>query len=125
MSISQARARQIIKEEVARALRSRRLSEMGGMHGHMEDAAYEGAHEGAYEGDVYEVDETMLDDDYTMEGDYAEGEHYEGDYSMELDMEEGQHDNDQGGQHDNDLGAGDDALMESLRRRLLGRKARR
>jgi len=121
MSITQARARQIIKEEVARALRSRRLSEMGGMHGHMEDAAYEGA----YEGDVYEIDETMLDDDYTMEGDYAEGEHYEGDYSMELDMEEGQHDNDQGGQHDNDLGAGDDALMESLRRRLLGRKSRR
>lgn len=121
MSISQVRARQIIKEEVSRALRARRLSEMGGMHGHMEDAAYEGA----YEGDVYEIDETMLDDDSAMEGDYAEGEHYEGDYSMELDMEEGQHDNDMGGQHDNDMGAGDDALMETLRRRLLGRKARR
>ena len=99
MSISQARARQIIKEEVSRALRSRRLSEMGGMHGHMED-------EGAYEGDVYEFDEMSLDEEYD-------------------DMEEGQHDNDMNGQHDNDLGAGDDALMESLRRRLLGRRSRR
>ncbi len=45
--------------------------------------------------------------------------------AFQLDMEEGQHDNDHGGQHDNDLGAGDDALMESLRRRLLGARRRR
>lgn len=113
MSISQARARQIIKEEVSRALRTRRLSEMGGMHGHMEDAAYEGA----YEGDVYEFDEMSLDDGYSMEDDSM--------MEMEDDMEEGQHDNDMGGQHDNDLGAGDAAMMESLRRRLLGRRTRR
>lgn len=117
MSISQARARQIIKEEVARALRTRRLSEMGGMHGHMEDAAYEGA----YEGDVYEFDETSLDDGYSMD----EMGMMDDEGMLEYDMEEGQHDNDMGGQHDNDLGAGDDALMESLRRRLLGARRRR
>ena len=119
MSITQARARQIIKEEVARALRGRRLSEMGGMHGHMEDAAYEGAEEG----DVYEFDAAALEGDYSMDEMGMMDD--EGMMEMEYDMEEGQHDNDQGGQHDNDMGAGDDALMETLRRRLLGRRTRR
>ena len=118
MSITQARARQIIKEEVSRALRTRRLSEMGGMHGHMEDAAYEGA----YEGDVYEFDEMSLDDGYDMDEMGMMDD--EGMMEMEYDMEEGQHDNDHGGQHDNDMGAGDDALMETLRRRLLARRRR-
>lgn len=115
MSITQARARQIIKEEVARALRTRRLSEN---YGSMEDEA------------VYEFDETSLEDGYSMdEMGMMDDEGYTMDdesvMDEEYDMEEGQHDNDMGGQHDNDMGAGDDALMESLRLRLLGRKARR
>ena len=109
MSITQVRARQIIKEEVSRALRTRRLKEN---YGQMEDEA------------VYEFDEMSLDDGYSMDemgmmdDEIALDEEY-------YDMEEGQHDNDMGGQHDNDLGAGDDALMETLRRRLLGRRNRR
>jgi len=113
MSITQARARQIIKEEVARALRGRRLSEMGGMHGHMEDAAYEGT----YEGDVYEFDAAALEGDYGMEEDDM--------MEMEYEMEEEMHDGDMMGMHDGDMGHGDDALMETLRRRLLGRRTRR
>ena len=112
MSISQARARQIIKEEVSRALRTRRLSEMGGMHGHMEDAAYEGA----YEGDVYEFDEMSLDDGYSMEDDSM----------MEMEDEDMMEmDDDMGNMYDGNMGAGDAAMMESLRRRLLGRRTRR
>ena len=112
MSITQARARQIIKEEVSRALRTRRLSEMGGMHGHMEDAAYEGA----YEGDVYEFDEMSLDDGYSMEDDSM----------MEMEDEDMMEmDDDMGNMYDGDMGAGDAAMMESLRRRLLGRRTRR
>ena len=112
MSISQARARQIIKEEVSRALRTRRLSEMGGMHGHMEDAAYEGA----YEGDVYEFDEMSLDDGYSMEDDSM----------MEMEDEDMMEmDDDMCNMYDRDMGAGDAAMMESLRRRLLGRRTRR
>ena len=112
MSITQARARQIIKEEVSRALRTRRLSEMGGMHGHMEDAAYEGT----YEGDVYEFDEMSLDDGYSMEDDAMM--EMEDDDMMEMD-------DDMGNMYDDDMGAGDAAMMESLRRRLLGRRTRR
>ena len=112
MSISQARARQIIKEEVSRALRTRRLSEMGGMHSHMEDAAYEGT----YEGDVYEFDAAALEGDYGMEDDDM----------MEMEDEDMMEmDDDMGNMYDGDMGAGDAAMMESLRRRLLGRRTRR
>lgn len=123
MSISQARARQIIKEEVTRALRTRRLSEMGGMHGHMEDAAYEGAVEGAYEGDVYEIDEMSLDDGYSMEDDSMM--EMEDEDMMEMDDDMMEMDDDMGSMYDGDMGAGDAAMMESLRRRLLGRRTRR
>lgn len=125
MSITNARAKQIIQEELHRALRARRLNEnymdeMGDDH-MMED-------------EVYEIDEVMDDDGmdigemYDMdegayEGAYEGDMHDEGMY--EYDMEEGQHDNDQGGQHDNDLGAGDDALMETVRRRLAAARRRR
>jgi hypothetical protein len=126
MSITKARAKQIIQEELHRALRARRLNEnymdeMGGDH-MMED-------------DVYEIDEDAMDDDgmdigemYDMDESAYEGA-YEGDMHdegmYEYEMEEGQHDNDQGGQHDNDLGAGDDALMETVRRRLAAARRRR
>lgn len=120
MSITQARARQIIKEEVARALRGRRLSEMGGMHGHMEDAAYEGAEEG----DVYEFDAAALEGDYGMEED--DMMETEDDSMMEMEDEDMMEmDDDMGNMYDGDMGHGDDALMETLRRRLLGRRTRR
>ena len=106
MSLSKLRAKQIIQEELRRALRTRRLNEnyMDEMGSHIADE------------DVYEVDipEEPMDEMYDMdEGAYEYG------------MEEGQHDNDQGGQHDNDLGAGDDALMETVRRRLAAARRRR
>lgn len=107
MSITQARARQIIKEEVARALRSRRLSENYAMDD-----------EGVYEFDEMSLDDGYSMDEYAMDDEMALDEEYD-------DMEEGQHDNDMGGQHDNDMGPGDDALMETLRRRLLGQRRRR
>lgn len=121
MSLSKVRAQQIIKEELRRALRARRLNEnymdeMGGDH-MMED-------------DVYELDlgDEPMDEMYDMdEGAYEGDMHYEGSYEegmYEEDMEEGQHDNDQNGQHDNDLGAGDDALMETVRRRLAAARDR-
>ena len=120
MSISQARARQIIKEEVSRALRTRRLSEMSGMHGHMEDAAYEGT----YEGDVYEFDATALEGDYGMEED--DMMEMEDDDMMEMEDDDMMEmDGDMGNMYDGDMGAGDAAMMESLRRRLLGRRTRR
>lgn len=117
MSLSKVRAQQIIKEELRRALRTRRLNEnymdeMGADH-MMED-------------DVFELDlgDESMDEMYDMdEGAYEGDMNYEGMYEYE--MEEGQHDNDQGGQHDNDLGAGDDALMETVRRRLAAARRRR
>lgn len=106
MSLSKIRAKQIIQEELRRAIRSRRLNEnyMDEMGSHMMDD---------------EVFEVALDDEGVYEGDmYDEG-------MYEYDMEEGQHDNDMNGQHDNDLGAGDDALMETVRRRLAAARRRR
>jgi hypothetical protein len=122
MSLSKLRAKQIIQEELRRALRTRRINEnymdeMGGDH-MMED-------------DVYELDlgDEPMDEMYDMDEGAYEGEmHYEGTYEegmYEEDMEEGQHDNDMGGQHDNDMGAGDDALMETVRRRLAAARRRR
>ena len=106
MSLSKVRAQQIIKEELRRALRTRRLNE-----NYMEEMG----HDHMMEDEVYELDlgEESVDEMYDME----EGA-YEGD------MEEGQHDNDMNGQHDNDLGAGDDALMETVRRRLAAARRR-
>jgi len=116
MSITNARAKQIIQEELRRALRARRLNEnymeeMG--HDHMmEDDVYEVSldDEGAYMDDEGAMDEMYMDDEGAMDEEY--------------DMEEGQHDNDQNGQHDNDMGAGDDALMETVRRRLAAARRR-
>ena len=110
MSLSKIRAKQIIQEELRRALRSRRLNEnyMDEMGGHMmDDDVYEVAFD-----DEGDMDETYMDD----EGTYMDEEY---------DMEEGQHDNDMNGQHDNDMGAGDDALMETVRRRLAAARRRR
>lgn len=98
MSLSKIRAKQIIQEELRRALRTRRLNE-----NYMDEMG----HDHMMEDDVFELDL----------GDEPMDEMY--------DMEEGQHDNDQGGQHDNDLGAGDDALMETVRRRLAAARRRR
>jgi hypothetical protein len=116
MSLSKLRAKQIIQEELRRALRTRRINEnyMDEMGSHIADE------------DVYELDipEEPMDEMYDMDEGAYEGDMYdEGMY--EYDMEEGQHDNDQGGQHDNDLGAGDDALMETVRRRLAAARSRR
>ena len=122
MSITNARAKQIIQEELRRALRARRLNE-----NYMEEMG----HDHMMEDDVYEIDEVDMDDDgmdvdemYDMDEGAYEGDMEEGDMHYEGDMEEGQHDNDMGGQHDNDLGAGDDALMETVRRRLAAARRR-
>ena len=105
MSLSKVRAKQIIQEELRRALRARRLNEnymdeMGAGH-MMDDDVYEVSldDEGMDMDEMYMDDEGagMMDDDY--------------------DMDEGQ--------HDNDLGAGDDALMETVRRRLAAARRRR
>ncbi len=120
MSLSKARAQQIIKEELRRALRTRRLNE-----NYMDEMG----HDHVMEDDVYELDlgDESMDEMYDMddmgEGAYEGNMHDEGMY--EYDMEEGQHDNDMNGQHDNDLGAGDDALMETVRRRLAAARRRR
>jgi len=125
MSLSKVRAQQIIKEELRRALRTRRLNEnymdeMGGDH-MMEDDVYEVALDDEGMDEMYDMDEG------TYEGAYEGDMHDEGMYEMYDvdDVDEGQHDNDQGGQHDNDLGAGDDALMETVRRRLAAARRRR
>ncbi len=121
MSLSKIRAKQIIQEELRRALRARRLNE-----NYMDEMG----HDHMMEDDVFELDlgDEPMDEMYDMdegayEGAYEGDMHDEGMY--EYDMEEGQHDNDQGGQHDNDLGAGDDALMETVRRRLAAARHRR
>lgn len=117
MSINRTRAKQIIQEELRRALRARNLNE-----NYMDEMG----HDHMMEDDVYELDlgDESMDEMYDMdEGTYEGDMHDEGMY--EYDMEEGQHDNDQGGQHDNDLGAGDDALMETVRRRLAAARRRR
>jgi len=116
MSLSKVRAQQIIKEELRRALRTRRLKEnyMDEMGGHMmDDDVYEVSldDEGAYMDDEGAMDEMYMDDEGAMDEEY--------------DMEEGQHDNDMNGQHDNDMGAGDDALMETVRHRLAAARRRR
>ena len=120
MSLSKIRAKQIIQEELRRALRTRRLNEnymdeMGGDH-MMEDDVYE-----LDLGDE-PMDEMYMDDEGAMDEMYMDDE---GAMDEEYDMEEGQHDNDMGGQHDNDMGAGDDALMETVRRRLAAARRRR
>lgn len=125
MSINKLRAKQIIQEELRRALRTRRLNEnymdeMGVDH-MMEDDVFEVALDEEGMDEMYDMDESAY------EGAYEGDMHYEGMYDegmYEYDMEEGQHDNDQGGQHDNDLGAGDDALMETVRRRLAAARRR-
>jgi len=120
MSLSKVRAKQIIQEELRRALRARRLNE-----NYMDEMGSQ-----MMEDDVYELDldEEGMDEMYDMDEGAYEGEmHYEGTYEegmYEEDMEEGQHDNDQNGQHDNDMGAGDDALMETVRRRLAAARRR-
>jgi len=131
MSLSKIRAKQIIQEELRRALRTRRLNEnymdeMGGDH-MMEDDVYEldlgdEPMDEMYMDDEGAMDEMYMDDEGAMDEMYMDDE---GAMDEEYDMEEGQHDNDMGGQHDNDMGAGDDALMETVRRRLAAARRRR
>ena len=112
MSINRTRAKQIIQEELRRALRARNLKE-----NYMDEMS----HGSMLDDDIYEID--LNPDDIDMHETYMEDDGMAMD--EEYDMEEGQHDNDQGGQHDNDLGAGDDALMETVRRRLAAARRRR
>jgi hypothetical protein len=128
MTITNARAKQIIQEELRRALRARGLNET---HGHMADD--EGAHPMDDEAFGHMEDETYdMDDESTMDEEYdMDDEGYSMDdesYDMEdegYDMEEGQHDNDSNGQHDNDMGPGDDILVKEVRRRLAAARPRR